>query len=62
MYAKGLGVAQNFTEAQKWLRKAMEQNNAASKKALQSLTSFLNVNAQEKTQDEKLLEQLELIF
>jgi TPR repeat protein len=64
MYAKGLGVAQNFSEAQKWLRKAMIQNNVSSKNALQSLISFLNANtqAQENAQDESLLEQIEFVF
>ncbi|MCL2589292.1 MAG: sel1 repeat family protein [Betaproteobacteria bacterium] len=56
IHAKGQGVAQNLTEAQKWLRKAVEQGNENAKKSLQLLGAFLN------QQDEKALEQLELIF
>jgi len=56
MYAKGLGVAQNIPEAQKWLKKAVLQGNEAAKKSFQLLGTFLN------KQDEQVLEQLELIF
>ena len=56
LYAKGQGVTQNLAEAQKWLRKAIDQGNETAKKSLQLLGAFLN------QQNEKAIEELELIF
>jgi TPR repeat protein len=37
MYANGLGVSQDYTEAMKWYRKAAEQGDAAAKNNLAAL-------------------------
>ena len=60
MYAKGLGTAQNFSEARKWLKKAVKSGSANAKKTLQLLESFSN--QQGNAQDENAFEQMKFVF